>query len=277
MGSSGRGKGIALHRKVEKEIEIDGLRLAYEESGNPKGMPVVLLHGWGCDHTTVRSIASCLDDGMRIISLDLPGHGKSGEPEDVWGTEDFADLVLKLIDRLKLENASLIGHSFGGRTSIAASAKAGEGKIWKIVLVDSAGVKPKRSLQYYYKVYSYKALKKLALSLLGKEKGQKMIERKLRKSGSADYQAATPKMRAIMSKCVNEDLKKEMPKITAPTLLIWGEEDKATPIEDAKKMEKLIPDCGLVSFGGCGHYSFLDNPAGFKAVLREFFKYELNR
>ena len=79
-------------------------------------------------------------------------------------------------------------------------------------------------------------------------------------------------MRAILSKVVNEDLKYCMPKITAPTLLIWGENDTATPLRDAQIMEKLIPDVGLVSFPGCGHYSFLDNPFQFAAVLRSFIK-----
>ena len=77
-------------------------------------------------------------------------------------------------------------------------------------------------------------------------------------------------MRAILSKCVNEDLKHCLPSIKASTLLIWGANDTATPLADAKLMEKAIPDAGLVSFDGCGHYSFLDNPLGFRAVLAEF-------
>ena len=79
-------------------------------------------------------------------------------------------------------------------------------------------------------------------------------------------------MKRILSKVVNEDLKHVMPLIKAPTLLIWGENDTATPIGDAKIMEKLIPNAGLVSFPGCGHYSFLDNPIQFAAVLRSFLK-----
>ncbi len=77
-------------------------------------------------------------------------------------------------------------------------------------------------------------------------------------------------MRAILSKVVNEDLCSVAPAIKAPTLLIWGENDTATPLSDARKLEKLIPDSGLVSFPGCGHYSFLDNPYMFGAVLRSF-------
>lgn len=260
---------------MEQHIEIDGLDILYEESGNPAGLPVIILHGWGCDHTTVRSIAACLEDGMHVFSIDLPGHGKSDEPHSVWGTEDFADFLLKFIKKKGLVNPSLIGHSFGGRTSIAAAAKVSDELLWKIVLVDSAGVKPKRSLKYYYKVYSYKTIKKLANLVYGEEKARKIIDKQLKKKASADYQSSSPMMRAIMSKCVNEDLKKKMPAVKPPTLLIWGENDTATPLSDARIMEKLIPDAGLVSFPGCAHYSFLDNPQGFRAVLREFFKYEL--
>lgn len=261
---------------MEKSIEIEGIKLEYEEIGAPDGAPVVILHGWGCNHTTVKSIADSLSDKMRVISVDLPGHGKSQEPNEIWGSDDFADVILKLIDSLELEKPSLIGHSFGGRTIIALASKSKSDDFNKIVLVDSAGLTPKRSLKYYYKVYSYKAIKKIALSFLGEEKGKKFIEKSLKKRGSADYQAASPKMRAIMSKCVNEDLRKRLPLINQSTLMIWGENDTATPLSDAKLMEKLIPDAGLVSFPNCGHYSFLDNPIGFKAVIREFFKSELS-
>ena len=260
---------------MENDINIEGLNIHYSDTGKKDGASVILLHGWGCNLTTVRSIASCLEDGMRVISVDLPGHGKSDEPNDVWGTDAFANLILKLSQQLNLQKPSLIGHSFGGRTSIAVAANSCERNLTKIVLVDSAGITPKRSLKYYYKVYSFKSMKKLALALLGEDKGKKYIERKLQKKGSSDYQNASPKMRAVMSKCINEDLRRKMPEIKYPTLLIWGEKDTATPLSDAKIMEKAIPDAGLVSFPNCGHYSFLDNPLGFRAVIREFFKDEL--
>ena len=61
---------------MEKDISINGLRIHYEETGNPAGAPVVIMHGWGCDHTTVRSVAAILENGMRVVNVDLPGHGK---------------------------------------------------------------------------------------------------------------------------------------------------------------------------------------------------------
>ena len=113
-------------------------------------------------------------------------------------------------------------------------------------------------------------MKHLMRLIYGNEKAAAKIEAQRTRRGSSDYASASPKMRAILSRCVNEDLQSEMPKIKAPTLLIWGENDTATPMRDARIMERLIPDAGLVSFPGCGHYSFLDNPIQFAAVLKSF-------
>lgn len=232
------------------------------------------MHGWGCEHSTVKSIATILEPGMRVFNIDLPGHGKSMEPLEIWGVEKYTSLIEKFIRMHDLKDVTLIGHSFGGRIGILLSSR--NDYVRKLVLVDAAGVKPKRPLKYYLKVYSFKTLKHLLPLILGKEKGGKLIDKYRGKSGSADYRNASPVMRGILSKCVNEDLKHVMPLIKAPTLLIWGSNDTATPLSDAKTMEKLIPDAGLVSLDGCGHYSFLDNPLGFKAVMREFFKSDLN-
>ena len=86
-------------------------------------------------------------------------------------------------------------------------------------------------------MYSFKAAKVLAKVVLGKEKAQKRIDAMRAKRGSSDYAQASPKMRAIMSKVVNEDLAPLLPSVKAPTLLIWGENDTATPLADAKKNE----------------------------------------
>lgn len=254
---------------MEKDIDIDGLNIHYEETG-PSDAPVLLLmHGWGCDHTTVRSVADCVNDKMRVVNVDLPGHGRSSEPNKPWGIEQYTVLIEKFVDKVIKGPVSLSGHSFGGRVAILFASR---NNVNRVVLIDSAGVKPKRSLKYYWKVYTFKLIKNILLIFLGKEKGAEMVEALRGKKGSADYRNSSPMMRKIMSICVNEDLKHIMPSISAPTLLIWGENDTATPITDARTMNRLIPDSGLVSFPQCGHYSFLDNPYGFKAVMKEFFK-----
>ena len=251
---------------------IDGLKIHYTDTGNAAGKPVVLMHGWGCDVSTVASVADAIGHNHRVISIDLPGHGQSDEPSllpdgSPWGVYEYANAVEKLMNKLDISNASLIGHSYGGRVAIILGSRM---PVEKIVLVDSAGIKPKRPLSYYRKVYTFKLLKKLLPLILGKKKGNELIEKRRGKAGSADYRNASPMMRMVMSKSVNQDLRHLLPSIKAPTLLIWGENDTATPLADGRLMEKLIPDSGLVSLEGAGHYSFLDNPSRFKAIINVF-------
>lgn len=252
---------------MEKEIELEGVRVAMEVTGS--GRPLILMHGWGCDHSTVRSIAATAALTHTVYNIDFPGFGASEEPAEVWGVERYTRLIEALVKAEKLESPVLVGHSFGGRVAILFASR---NKADKVILVDAAGIKPRRTLKYYLKVYSFKAGKKFWEMILGKEKAQARIDRMRARRGSSDYAGASPMMRRILSKVVNEDLTDRLPLISAPALLIWGENDTATPLSDAKKMARLIPDSGLVSFPGCGHYSFLDNPGQFRAVLSSFLK-----
>ncbi len=253
---------------MDKTIDINGVSLHYRDSGEENLRPVIIMHGWGCNVDTVASIENIFKGKMRVLNVDLPGHGKSTEPPSVWGVGEFTSMMEKFISQLGLKKPSLVGHSFGGRISILLSSR---GDVDKVLLVDAAGIKPKRSLSYYWKVYSFKAMKNAALLFFGKKKGSEIVDKMRGKKGSADYRNSSPRMRAIMSRCVNEDLKYAMPSIKAPVLLVWGENDTATPLSDARTMKELIPDAGLVSFPGCGHYSFLDNPYGFRSVVSSFF------
>lgn len=250
---------------MKQTVEIDGIPLCYDVSG--EGKPLILMHGWGCNHTTVASIARTAAESHRVYNIDLPGFGDTPEPKEPWTVDRYTQFIERFIAKMQLEAPVLVGHSFGGRIAILLASR---NPVSKVVLVDAAGVKPRRSLRYYAKVYSFKFMRRMANLFLGKKNAAKWIEKQRAKSGSADYAAASPMMRAILSLCVNDDLQYAMPSIKAPTLLIWGENDTATPIRDAHRMEKLIAGSGLVSFPGCGHYSFLDNPVQFAAVLRSF-------
>ncbi len=250
---------------MTQTINIDGIELHYTVEGN--GKPLILMHGWGCTHSTVASIANIASRTHTVYNVDFPGFGDSPEPPEVWGVEEYTRLIESMVSQLGLDSPVLVGHSFGGRVGILYSSR---NPVDKLILVDAAGVKPRRSLMYYYKVYSFKMMKCLMRLIYGAEKAEARIEAQRAKRGSSDYASSSPMMRAILSKVVNEDLCSVMPRIKAPTLLVWGENDTATPIHDAKIMERLIPDAGLVSFPGCGHYSFLDNPGQFAAVLSSF-------
>ncbi len=257
---------------MKKTLDIKGVKFSFTVEG--EGSPIILMHGWGCNRTTLASIENVLTPTMQVYNIDFPGFGESTEPMEIWGIEDYTQLIEKFIKAENIENPILLGHSFGGRVGILYASR---NKVKKLILVDAAGVKPTRTLKYYYKVYTYKTVKKLLPIIFGKSKGQQLLDKYRGKVGSSDYNSATQKMRTIMSKVVNEDLKFALPKIKCPTLLIWGKNDTATPLKDAQIMEKLIPDAGLVAFDGVGHYSFLENPYQFAAVLKSFLKNEITK
>ena len=253
---------------MEKDIIIRGVRLHYADSQDGE-RTIILMHGWGCNHTTLASVERvALQCGYRVINLDFPGFGQSQEPPEVWGVEDYTAQLEEFITTLDIKNPTLLGHSFGGRVGILYASRHSD--VNALILVDAAGIKPRRSLGYYWKVYTFKAMKRLMYLCYGRENAEKRLDARRAKAGSSDYASASPMMRRILSRVVNEDLTDHLALIKAPTLLIWGENDTATPIADARKMERLIPGAGLVSFPGCGHYSFLDNPGQFAAVLRSF-------
>lgn len=247
-------------------IKIDDLNVYYEVEG--KGHPLVLLHGWGQCVAAFKPIIDSLKNDFQVYTLDFPGFGQSEEPKTIWSVYDYADMVEKFINQLEIKNPTIFGHSFGGRVGIIYAGRQND--LNKLVLIDSAGIKPKRGLDYYARVYSYKLGKKI-LSLPGLKAYK---EQMIANAGSSDYKDASPVMRQIMSKVVNEDLQHLMPSVQVPTLLVWGDMDDATPLSDAKIMEKKIPEAGLVVFEGAGHYSYLDRLGQFLRVVNVFLEKE---
>lgn len=254
---------------MEQRIEIDGVGMRYDKYGSGS-QEVIVMHGWGCKASTVDILAqAATGNNTTVYNLDLPGFGDSDEPTSVWGVDEYTSFVKAFADRVGIKKPVLIGHSFGGRISILYSSK------WdteKIILVDAAGIKPHRGAKYYFKVIPFKIAKKILPLLAGRKRSAAIIDKWRRKAGSSDYNNASPLMRKILSKVVNEDLTDRLGLISAPTLLIWGAKDTATPLSDAKKMEKRIPDAGLVLYPEAGHYSFLDRPAQTQAVIASFLK-----
>lgn len=254
---------------MDCRYRYNGIELSYSIEG--EGDAVVLLHGWGCDKSIWKSSIEVLSSNFCVVAVDFAGFGSSQEPDSVWGVEEYTSSVEALLRELGILSPILVGHSFGGRVSILYASR---NEVKSVVLTDAAGVKPRRSFSYYRKVYTYKLLKRALPLLIGEKKAQMLLDQRRAKSGSSDYNRATPMMRAILSKCVNEDLCYAMPKISAPTLLFWGDMDTATPIEDAHTMERLIPNAGLVVAHGAGHFAFLEQAELWCGALKSFLKFE---
>lgn len=251
-------------------ITLKGTKVQYKVSG--EGRAVILLHGWGCNIATMASIESILSPHFKVYTLDFPGFGGSEVPAEVWGVEDYTSMLEAFVSELKIESPILLGHSFGGRVSILYGSR---NDTHKIILVDAAGAKPRRPLKYYVKVYSYKIYKQFLYMTMGKERAEAKLEARRRTAGSADYNALSGMMRRIFVKVVNEYLEPVMPQIQCPVQLIWGAKDKDTKLREARVMLRRIPNARLDVIDDAGHYSFLDNPFRFRALLTAFLKEDI--
>ena len=249
-------------------LDIDGVNVYYKTAG--KGEKVVLLHGWGGQADSFLPVFNFLSSQYEVYALDFPGFYQSSDPDRPWNVTDYSSMLLKFFDKLGIEKANLVGHSFGGRVSILFSASHPE-RVNKVVLTDSAGLIPKRSFKYYCKVYKFKFFKKLYMTFTSGSDSKEKLERFYKKYGSNDYKNTSGVMRQTFVKVVNQDLHGYLSSIKAPTLLIWGDKDQDTPISFAKIMEKEIPDAGLVVFEGAGHFAYLERVNDFNIIVNRFF------
>jgi pimeloyl-ACP methyl ester carboxylesterase len=244
-------------------IETAGQSTRIMDTG--AGEVVVVLHGWGGRIESMAPVISCLQSRLRVIALDLPGFGEAPPPASVWGTSDYAAWVAEVVATRWSGAAHFLGHSFGGKVSlhIAATEPAA---VDKLILVDPSGLRSAPSTSARVK----RALSRVArfagrLGGPGRSLQQKFYDR----VASEDYRNAGP-LRPTFVKIVNEDVTELLPRIAAPTLLLWGAQDHDVPLAHARTMESLIPDAGLVVLDPAGHFSYLDQPDRFCRIVRHF-------
>lgn len=239
-------------------INIKDTNINYILYGEKKKTTIVLLHGWGQNIEMMKMIGDAFKDRFQILILDLPGYGKSSEPPFSWSVYDYVDMLHEFLSKLNIKDIILIGHSFGGKISLAYSSKY---DVKKLVLFGSP-FKPEIE-KISFKTKMLKNMKKVPV--LNKLEGfaKKHI-------GSTDYRNATPRMREILVLTVNLDITEDVKKIKCPTLIVWGTLDEAVPIERAYELEKLIPDAGVVVYENCTHYAYLERLNQTINILNSF-------
>jgi pimeloyl-ACP methyl ester carboxylesterase len=254
----------------EKTILINDLKINYKIAG--EGEPLLILHGWdGSSNSWVDVQKILASQGLKVIVLDLPGFGKSSSPSFPWGVTDYSELVLKFIGKIGLEKVNLMGHSFGGRIAIKFAVSHPD-RLRKLILCASAGVKhPLTPFQliilkisivgnFFFSKRPFKRFKDVA---------QNFFYTFLRHK---DYAKAKGLMKETLKKVLEEDLKPELSQINANTLLIWGEKDKAVPLEDAHLMKKSISQSTLEIISGASHTPNLEFPEKVANIVINFLK-----
>lgn len=251
----------------------DSYSIHFEKYGTEK-KKIVILPGWGNTRNTFDAMIYELKKKYTIYIMDYPGFGQSIFPDYDLTVYDYTNIIRDFIESEKIDNPIIIAHSFGGRI---ASLLAGyyKDKIDKLILIDSAGIKPKKNTIKIFKTFTYKFLKKLNF-FLPKRKRNIYLKRLFRMFGSTDYKALDQHMLKTFRNIVNLDLKYYFKNIDVKTLILWGKKDKDTPIKDAYIIHKYIKNSKLHVFPDATHFSYLNYPTMTHQLILSFLDEDSN-
>jgi pimeloyl-ACP methyl ester carboxylesterase len=228
------------------------------------GKVILILHGWGSSNKVFAEVVQELSKTWRVVAPDFPGFGGSAEPDTAWGVAGYVDWTRQFMAKVGFTPTVILGHSFGGRVVLKG---VGENILQpeKIILVDSAGIKPRQTATKQ----ALAGISKVGKVLFRGQMGEKIRTSVYRKIGASDYVNASPLMKEVFKKTVSEDLRKYIPKIKTKSLIIWGENDLDTPVTDAQELAK-IAGAQLKIVAGAGHYVFLDKKTEVIKAIKEF-------
>jgi len=248
---------------------VNDFNIYYEKYGSGKDN-IIILPGWGDTRNTFYQIIEVLKCFYTIYIIDYPGFGNSSFPNRDLDIYDYANLIRDFIKIKGIDNPIIIGHSFGGRLGIILTGLY-KLNIDKMILIDAAGIKRKKKIKLRIKQLIYKCLKRMS-KLLPKKIRQTYLNKLINIFGSTDFKNLDQNIRKTFIKVINEDLTKYLYEISASTLLIWGEEDVDTPVEDGKVMNVKIKDSGLIIIPNAGHFPYLQYPYYVNKIILEFLK-----
>lgn len=235
-------------------VTLGGKSIFYEIEGS--GRPIVLIHGWGGSSESLKQLAFHLSKNFQTIRVDLPGFGQSDNPDPAWGIEEYAKIIVDLIIKLGFKKVYYFGHSFGANLGIYLANSNSE-MINKLIICASSFKRTGKSsivakkLQKLFQIP--RPLKYLAYRIFFPKSDLYKL----------------PQLETNFRKIVVEDLTESLPKITQPTLILWGKKDTYTLVENAYLAAKLIKNSKLKVFNEFGH--------GLPLYQPELISYEITK
>ena len=252
----------------EKKESVNGTQINYKVAG--EGRPLLILHGWGSSSDSWVKVAELIaEKGYAVIAPDLPGFGKTSAPSAVWGVEEYADFVNDFAQKLGLRKFILTGHSFGGQMAIQFAVQHPE-KAEKLVLLAAAAVRCTPGVAKKLVMAVAKSVSFL-LYLVPFEDLRHNIKNALYMAiRRPDYMKTQGIMRDVFKKVITQDLTAKFSKISVPTLIIWGDKDEMTPVQDAYLMDELIPNSKLEVIEGGKHALNFQMPEKLSVSITQF-------
>ena len=257
----------------------DGISMAYVPLGNPRGTPVVLIHGYTDSDLDWTPLIPYLSKGFRLIVVDLRGHGESSKPECCYTRYDFAYDLKLLLDKLHVRRADIVGHSLG---SLVAQTFA---EVWpkrtaRVVLISStAGPPPKAQRHEYDWAAQIRRLKEpLNPNSAFMRKwwwsphpvNRAFLRRERENAAKIPLRVWLAVLNQSLSNADLRNLASTLPQLKAPTLLIWGSADPIMLPAMRAGLRRALPHAKVVIFPGLGHNPFWEEPRRVAAVINAF-------
>ena len=256
---------------AKKYIQVnDAVKIAYVEWGDPDGEPVILIHGYSDTSRAYSTIAPYLTS-KRYLAVDLRGHGDSSEPECCYYISDFAEDISDFIVAMGYEKAIVVGHSLGSMTA-GVLASMHPNQVSKLVLISSA-LKPGPGTYFLY-------------DMLHAQEFPLDVNGEFMQMWAPDSSANNPEMMALLRKeeaAMPErawlgiikgleilDWTTAASRITAPTLIMWGDQDEMMIESDQDALRKALPDAQFIRYDGLGHSMYWEDPERSAEDLIEF-------
>jgi pimeloyl-ACP methyl ester carboxylesterase len=265
---------------MKKTVQLpDGETLAYLTMGDPNGTPVVLVHGYTDNARDWVPLVPYLSKRFRLILVDLRGHGRSSKPDCCYTLPDFAYDIALLLDSLKIRKADIVGHSLG---SIIAQIYA---ETWpertdKVILISSTGGPPPGAPPKQPKYDFAAQIRQLHEPLdpnspfmVSWWDSPTPVDPDFIRRQRIDSAAIPLRVwLAVLDQGLGDvaDLQRTLPRLKAPTLLIWGSADPIMEPEVRATLRQALPHAEVKIFQGLGHNPFWEDPRGCAAVINTF-------
>jgi pimeloyl-ACP methyl ester carboxylesterase len=248
-----------------QRLAVPGGEIAIRSGG--EGAPLLFLHGGGlAGHW--ETAYGLLASSHRVIAPDHPGFGDSDELREVEGVDDLVYHYLEVMDRLELERPAIVGYSFGGWLAAEIAVHSPE-RVGALVLLSPVGLRiPEHPITDLFFVPGPQVPGVVFHdpSVLPAPDGPPDPDLLL-----ALYRDATALARYTWSPFMaNPKLERRLHRVSAPTLVVWAEDDRVVPREHAERYAQLIAGARLQTIPDCGHAQHLERPEEVAAVIGEF-------
>lgn len=244
-------------------LNLKGQQIYYQTVG--KGKNLILLHGWRQDVSTWWGVVDSLKDEFKLWLVDMPGFGRSDLPKKPWTISDYADCITSFIQNRKISQPILLGHSLGGNVAIKLAAKH-PNLIHKLILEDSSGIRPQKTVQSAIFFVLAKVIKYLIPNLFNL---RERIRFRFYSAIGSDYLIGGD-LKTTLQNILAEDIEQDAKKINTETLILWGENDSTVPLKVGKKLYQLIKNARFEMIEEVNHFPHLENPMLFNYYVKDF-------